>query len=110
MITLNQLINIVADMNRRMLALEEQIQAVMPSSGEKLMLDHPVVDGMHAGRLSDVFEHGSKSPFDEQQQSILCDKAQAHYHIDPSGRIGRDQKVIVEDSTGEWVAVDAYVK
>lgn len=109
MMTYSQMAQKIREQDERITKLEEQLAALSPRAGMKGGMFVPLTDREHVGYLADIFEHGSKA-IETHKRNALCRRAQRSYHIDPSGRIGRDQKVVVEDSTGEWVAVDAYVK
>lgn len=104
-----QIENEILQLRLQIIRIQEQIAALMPRLGTQDGMLRPIMDGEHVGYLNDLFEHGSKA-IDGHQINALTHKAQQAYHQDPSGRIGRDQKAIVQDSTGEWVAVDMYVK
>lgn len=93
---------------RQIQLLQEQIAALSPRTGMDEGMYRPIKDHEHVGYWDDLFEHGTKA-IGEHQVSKLCHKAQRAYHMDPSGRVGKDWKHVVQASTGEWLAVDGWL-
>lgn len=95
------------DLNDRVIALEEGQPARDPALGYGISINAPITDGReHVGRLSDIFEHGSKA-IEGHQKDILRVKSEFEIQ-DARGRAGVERHVVLDDSL-EGFATPAFI-
>ena len=106
--TQQELENLVLDLRVQVQALQEAISALSPRMGMQEGMLRPIMDGEHVGYWQDLFEHGSKA-IEGHQINALTHKAQRSYHMDPSGRAGKDWTHVEQASNGDWLAVSGLL-
>lgn len=95
------------DVNDRLIRLEEGQASRDPELGYGISINTPITDGReHVGRLSDVFEHGSKA-IASHQKDILRLRSEIEIQ-DKRGRAGVEKHVVLDDAL-EGYATPAFI-
>lgn len=92
-----QLAEYLRDVEDRLRAIEDAQAARDPMIACGISINTPITDGReHVGRLSDVFEHGSKA-VDAHKKNILRLKSEIEVQ-DARGHAGVERHVVLDDS------------